>query len=93
MPALALYIAAGAYLLVSLVTLVAYGLDKRAARLQRRRTPERTLHKLSWLGGWPGALVAMQVFKHKRRKPRFVRVVWFIAVVHVGAWIAVATSV
>jgi hypothetical protein len=40
---------------VSLITFVAYALDKRAARLGRPRTPESTLHVPELLGGWPGA--------------------------------------
>ncbi|MFT7579314.1 MAG: uncharacterized membrane protein YsdA (DUF1294 family) [Myxococcota bacterium] len=90
---LALMIVAGVYGVVSLVTLVAYGLDKRAARLGRRRTPERTLHRMAWLGGWPGALAAMQLFAHKRRKKPFVVKVLLIASVHVAIWVAVATQV
>jgi uncharacterized membrane protein YsdA (DUF1294 family) len=67
----------------SLVTLVAYALDKQAAIRAGRRTPERTLHTLALLGGWPGGLIAMHLFKHKRRKAAFVRVFWLTAVVHV----------
>lgn len=34
----------------------------------RWRTPENTLHVAELLGGWPGALVAQQLFRHKTRK-------------------------
>jgi uncharacterized membrane protein YsdA (DUF1294 family) len=68
---------------ISTVTLAAYALDKRRAIRARRRTPERTLHTLALLGGWPGGLIAMHLFKHKRRKAAFVRVFWLTAVVHV----------
>jgi uncharacterized membrane protein YsdA (DUF1294 family) len=74
----------GCYALVSAVTIGAYGADKSAARRGRRRVRERTLHVLELLGGWPGALVAQQLFRHKRRKWRFFLVTWLIAVVHVG---------
>ncbi len=68
------------YATVSAVTFIAYGADKGAARRSGRRVPESTLHVLALLGGWPGALVAQQVFRHKTRKQPF-RVVFWLAVV------------
>ncbi|MBC7836101.1 MAG: DUF1294 domain-containing protein [Phycisphaerales bacterium] len=70
--------------LASVVAFAAYGLDKRAACRDRRRTPERALHGMSLLGGWPGALVAMRVFRHKRQKAAFARVFWVTVAVHVA---------
>jgi uncharacterized membrane protein YsdA (DUF1294 family) len=80
------YIVALAYAGISVITALAFAKDKRAAIKGRRRTPERTLHLLSGVGGWPGALVAMQLFRHKRRKRRFVWTVWLIAALHVSVW-------
>lgn len=78
------------YLLLSLITLAFYGVDKfRAARSSRRpasRVPERTLHSLELVGGWPGALVAQQLFRHKRAKPAYMRIFWIIVSLHVVAW-------
>ncbi|MAH66911.1 MAG: hypothetical protein CMJ27_11090 [Phycisphaerae bacterium] len=79
----------GWFLLSSLVAFVAHGRDKRAARLGRRRTPERTLHLLELIGGWPGALLAMTVFHHKTRKASYFLVTASIVV----AWIAVGVFV
>lgn len=79
--------------LASVTTLVAYGIDKRAAVRARRRTPERTLHALALLGGWPGALLAMRLFKHKRRKPAFMRVFWVTAAAHSAALAALWTVI
>ena len=59
------------YVAASVAAFVAYGVDKSAAQSGRWRTPERTLHVLSLIGGWPGALVAQRVFRHKSRKPSF----------------------
>lgn len=89
MPTVAIAVAS-IYGVVSLITWVVFGLDKRAARRGARRIPERRLHQLSLAGGWPGALVAMQVFKHKRRKRPFVRTVYVIVSLHVLAWGAAA---
>lgn len=64
------------YLSASLAAFFAYSRDKSAAQRHCRRTPERTLHLLGLLGGWPGALVARHVFRHKTRKQPFVAVFW-----------------
>lgn len=89
-PAWLPWVVAGFYGLGSLVAFVAYGLDKRAAIAGRRRTPERTLYRYTLLGGWPGALLAMRVFRHKRRKAPFVRRVWAIVALHGALWIGAA---
>lgn len=62
---------AGWYFVASLVSCVGYFLDKSSARRGARRTPENTLHLVDLLGGWPGALVAQQQFRHKTAKQRF----------------------
>jgi uncharacterized membrane protein YsdA (DUF1294 family) len=84
-----LYIA-GIYALMSLITFVACALDKRAARLGRPRTSEATLHALELLGGWPGALLAQRLIRHKNAKVGYQVVYWLIGAVHVAGWIAVA---
>ena len=60
----------------SLVAFAAYGIDKAAARRQATRISEQTLLILGLIGGWPGALVAQQVFRHKTRKRTFRRAFW-----------------
>jgi uncharacterized membrane protein YsdA (DUF1294 family) len=60
-----------AYLVLSLVTFLLYARDKSAAQAGRRRIPERTLHVLGLAGGWPGALLAQRVLRHKSSKRRF----------------------
>ncbi|HAT10676.1 MAG TPA: hypothetical protein DCS97_08805 [Planctomycetes bacterium] len=77
---------AGVYGLMSLITFVAYYLDKRAARLGRPRTPEVTLHVLEIFGGWPGALVAQRLIRHKNAKLSYQFVFWVIVMVHVAGW-------
>ena len=74
------------YALASLITFVAFALDKRAAALNRWRTPERTLHLLELLGGWPGALVAIVTLRHKNRKGSFLVVTFLIVAAHIGVW-------
>lgn len=59
------------YLSLSLVTIVFYAADKRAATAGTWRTPEATLLVLGLLGGWPGAIIAQQALRHKTRKRSF----------------------
>ena len=46
---------------VSMLTILFYGIDKSAAKKEKRRVSEAKLHILSLLGGWPGALLAQQM--------------------------------
>lgn len=64
------------YALMSLFAIAMYKRDKSAARSGRRRTPETTLHAVALLGGWPGALLAQGLFRHKSSKGSFQRVFW-----------------
>lgn len=59
------------FLLVSLLTLVIYGVDKTAARKAWRRVPETTLLVFGVVGGWPGAIAGQQLFRHKTQKQPF----------------------
>lgn len=70
---------AGFYALVSVIAFLLYGLDKRAATRGGWRTSEARLHLFELLGGWPGALLAQRVFRHKTRKAEF-QVVFYLAV-------------
>ncbi len=86
----AAFVVAGWYGALSVVTVAYFGWDKRAAIRKQRRVPERTLHRLEWAGGWPGALVGMRVFRHKRSKPAYRRVLFAVVAVHLLAWGGVA---
>jgi uncharacterized membrane protein YsdA (DUF1294 family) len=59
------------YLVASAFTFVVYARDKRAAVQGAHRVSERTLHWLALVGGWPGALLAQRLLRHKTRKPFF----------------------
>ena len=70
--------------LCSLVSFALYGFDKRRARLDGPRVPEKRLHILALLGGWPGAMLGQQVFRHKTVKTRFRIVFWLTVACHVA---------
>ena len=77
------------YLAASALTFLAYAKDKWAARKDRWRTKESTLHTLALVGGWPGALIAQQVLRHKSRKDAFQFAFWATVVLNcaVLAWL------
>lgn len=76
-----------AYGIVSVLAFLLYWSDKRKARADHWRTPENVLHALEFAGGWPGALLAQQVFRHKTRKVSFQLVFWLIVLLHQVFWI------
>ncbi len=83
---------AAVYAVMSIVTFGVYAWDKWSAARGRRRVPEQTLHGLALLGGLPGALIAQQVVRHKRRKGPFMFTTALIAALHIGAWVWWATG-
>ena len=63
-------------LVINVLTLVVYGLDKVLAKIKEhapkaRRIPEKTLLLLAALGGGPGAWLAMELFRHKTQHRSF----------------------
>lgn len=60
----------------SALSFVLYAMDKSAAEKGQYRVPEANLHLVALVGGWPGALIAQQGFRHKTRKASFQRLFW-----------------
>lgn len=75
----------GVYLTASVITFLAYAKDKSAAQNNRWRTQESTLHLFSLIGGWPGALFAHKMLRHKSKKEEFQMVFWATVVLNCGA--------
>jgi len=65
-----------AWAALSLLALLVYGWDKAAARRNARRVPESRLLWLGFLGGAPGALLGMALFRHKTTRVGFWVVNW-----------------
>jgi uncharacterized membrane protein YsdA (DUF1294 family)/cold shock CspA family protein len=80
------------YLALSLLTYVAYAIDKSAAKRGAWRTQESTLHLLSLAGGWPGALTAQQRLRHKSRKNSFRFLFWITVILNIGGLIGLFTT-
>lgn len=81
----------GIYSAMSLATFITYFLDKRAAALGDWRVAENTLHLLSLACGWPGALLAQRLLRHKNAKAAFRRRYWVTLAVNVATFVAVFT--
>ena len=73
-------------LLINLFTFIVRGIDKYKATAQKRRISEKNLLIFTALGGWIGAILGMQAFRHKTIKGKFLTRFWLIA----GAWIVIA---
>jgi len=73
------------YLAASVITFGAYAFDKSAARNDQWRTQESTLHFLALVGGWPGALAAQRLLRHKSKKQSFQFVFWATIVFNFSA--------
>ena len=59
-----------AYVLINLAVFAFYGIDKAKAVRNEWRISEKSLITAALFGA-PGALIAMFVFRHKIRKPKF----------------------
>lgn len=59
------------YLGTSLLCFAIYAVDKSAALEGRWRVSESALLLLGLAGGWPGAIIAQQLLRHKTRKRSF----------------------
>lgn len=78
------------YATMSAIAFIAYALDKRTARLGRPRVSEAMLHALELLGGWPGALLAQGLLRHKNAKISYQIGFWLIVVAHLAGWVVAA---
>jgi uncharacterized membrane protein YsdA (DUF1294 family)/cold shock CspA family protein len=82
------------YVGASLICFVAYAVDKSASQKGGWRVPESSLLALGVIGGWPGAIVGQQVFRHKTIKSRFRVAFWLTVPLNLAyflllAWLAI----
>ena len=81
----------GYLLLMSLLAFALYAIDKSRARRGAWRIPERTLILLAYLGGAPGAWIAMTALRHKTKHMKFLVLVplAFVLWAGLGIWLAI----
>ncbi len=70
------------FLFMSATSFIFYARDKYAAIHYQWRIPENTLHILSLLGGWPGAIIAQQTLRHKNIKSAFQIKFWLVMIIN-----------
>ena len=58
-------------LIINIITFVVWGIDKRKAIKKKWRIKEKTLLILTALGGFIGAFLWMNLFRHKTVKSKF----------------------
>ncbi|BDZ74734.1 DNA-binding protein [Methylophaga marina] len=80
------------YLVMSVITFIAYAIDKSAAENGRWRTQENTLHLLALVGGWPGAILGQMLLRHKSKKKAFRMVFWLTVILNVAGLFWLHTS-
>ena len=77
-------------LIINAVTFLVYAADKRKAKKGKLRVPEKTLFLLAGIGGSIGALLGMQVLRHKTKHMSFVIGIPLILIVQIllaaGIW-------
>lgn len=83
---------ASIFFIASIIAFAVYYKDKSAAVSGAWRTPESTLHLLSLMCGWPGAIVAQQTLRHKTKKRSFRLVFWVTIILNVSAFYWIHTS-
>lgn len=82
---------AGIYVGASLLAFAIYAADKSAATTNAWRVSESTLLVVGLVGGWPGAIVAQQVLRHKSSKVSFRSAFWGTVALNVTAFLLLAS--
>lgn len=78
---------AAVYAGASVLAFMIYAVDKSAAVADSWRVSESTLLAVGLVGGWPGAIVAQQVLRHKSSKASFRSAFWGSVVLNIAAFL------
>ena len=84
---------AGVYLCASVLAILVYAIDKSAASADQWRVSESTLLALGLAGGWPGAIIAQQVLRHKSSKASFRNAFWGTVALNVLGFVLLVSPV
>ena len=69
---------------INLITFITYGIDKLKAKRGKSRISERVLLTMAAIGSSFGALVAMQVFRHKTQHAKFKYGIPALLILHIA---------
>ena len=75
-----------AYVFMTPLTIYYYAEDKRRALAHQWRISNFYLHCFEILGGWPGALLAQNEYRHKLKRGVYQYGFWAIVAIHAMAW-------
>ncbi len=81
-----------ALLLVNLLAFALYGIDKLKAKKGAWRIPESTLLLVAFLGGSLGALLGMELFRHKTKHAKFKVLVPLFLILHIALGVYIFKS-
>jgi uncharacterized membrane protein YsdA (DUF1294 family) len=74
------------YGLASVIAFGLYAVDKATALDRAWRIPESSLLLAGLLAGWPGALLAQHLLRHKSAKPAYLAEFWATVALNVLAF-------
>lgn len=75
------------YALASIVCFGMYMSDKAAAKAGRWRTSESGLLLMGLACGWPGAVLAQKLLRHKSSKPSFMTSFYITVMINIGLFV------
>lgn len=78
------------YGIASIACFIGYALDKRAAENNQWRVSETILLMMGLVGGWPGAILAQEIFRHKTKKQTFRTLFWMSVAINMAAFVQIA---
>lgn len=78
------YLILGFLVAMSVVSFVAFGIDKYRARHDKWRIPERVLLLFAFFGGAIGAFAGMRAFHHKTQHYKFTILVPLFAILQIA---------
>lgn len=69
--------------IINIISFAMYGIDKVKAKLNKWRIPEVTLLGVACFGGSVGALLGMQLFRHKTKHIKFKILIPLFLILHI----------
>ncbi|MGR7916289.1 DUF1294 domain-containing protein [Finegoldia sp. P1-F-LS] len=81
------------FLIINLITFLAFLIDKRKAVHNKYRIAENVLIFLCIIGGFIGALNSMVIFKHKLYKKKFTITIPIISLIYIIAYVLISREI
>ncbi|MDU5977687.1 MAG: DUF1294 domain-containing protein [Finegoldia magna] len=81
------------FLIINLITFIAFLIDKKKAVHNKYRIAENILIFLCIIGGFIGALNSMIIFKHKLYKKKFTISIPLISLIYIIAYVLISRGI